>query len=344
MAFETRTILRNCHVRRCTKMIKRKHFIFLLCLALLCPLFQHNAQAQASSQSSISSQGIISYPTPTPTPTPTSFADNAVWIMDGQYGQYNLRDNLAGLISTLVANHIKYAVVFVGFWDVSNPYAPSIQYQYSPSFYSSMCASFKAAGIVPIAWGESYPNHGVGIPNLSPTYYSGFNTAVANCVAMGFDGYSEDMETYTGTAAQWVDYHNQQAVMLHSIGKLAMPAVPMDWAVNLNKNLHVDFIMSMFYGESSSFEDLASAPVWWQKNFGVGTYSAYPPASPMICGILNMGNTHPLSWQLGECAKYMNLYGAPQLVGFALYNYESMGIQNPDDWTQWNNWITGTSG
>ena len=259
--------------------------------------------------------------------------------MEGQYGKYAL-SNLTETISTLVDNHIKYAVIFVGFWDVSNPYAPSIMYQRSSSFYGSMCTAFVDAGIVPIAWGESYPDHGVGIPNLSPAYYAGFNTAVANLMALGFSGYSEDMEIYTGTVTQWVDYHNQQAVMLNSIGKLSMPAVPMDWAVNLNRYLHVDFIMSMFYGYSSSFEDLASAPIWWQKNFGVGTYSAYPPASPIICGILNMENTYPLSWQLDEASKYLNTYGASNLVGFAIYNYESMGIESPDDWAQWNNWIT----
>ena len=286
----------------------------------------------------LSSSGVVQQTsTPTPTPTPTSYADNAVCIMDGQYGDYSLKTNLAGVISTLVANHIKYAVIFVGFWNASNQSAPSIMYQYSSSFYSSMCASFIAAGIVPIAWGESYPDHGVGTPNLTPAYYAGYNTAVADCMAMGFSGYCEDMETYTGTLTQWIDYHNQQAVMLHGIGKLCMPAVPMDWQQNINPYLHVDFIQTMFYGYSSNFES-SSADGWFQENFGQW-YQNNPPASPVILGIINQYNTHPLSWQLNECLRCINTYGAPNLAGFQIYNYESMGRESPDDWAQWSNWI-----
>jgi hypothetical protein len=51
------------------------------------------------------------------------------------------------------------------------------------------------------------------------------------------------------------------------------------------------------------------------------------------------GNQYPLAWQLNELGKYMSLYGHPQLVGFSLWLYEYMGTA-PDDWTQWNYWIT----
>jgi hypothetical protein len=158
-------------------------------------------------------------------------------------------------------------------------------------------------------------------------------------MAMGFSGYSEDMETYTGTLTQWIAYHNQQATMLHAIGKLSMPAVPMDWQQNINPYLYVDFIQTMFYGYSSSFES-PSAAAWWQENFGQYGRNT-PPASPLILGIINMPpNTYPLSWQLSQATNLKNTYGAPNLAGFALYNYEYMGSPNPDDWTQWNNWIT----
>lgn len=300
-------------------------------------LFISTVSSNGTTTVSISNFGTI-----TTTSSTLVYADNIAVIMDGQYGDYSLKNNLSGVISTLSANHIKYAVVFVGFWDVSNPIAPSIQYQYSSSFYSSMCASFLAAGIVPIAWGESYPEHGVGTPDLTvPANIAGFNTAVAGCMALGFSGYCEDMEIYTGNLIQWIAYHNQQAVMLHGIGKLAMPGVPMDWEETINPYLHVDFMQVMFYGYNSNFES-PNADGWFQEVFGeyAGRGPPKPPASPIIFGICNQLNVNPLSWQLNELKRCMGLYGTPNLAGFQIYNYESMGrVGDPNDWAQWNNWI-----
>ena len=72
-------------------------------------------------------------PTPPPTQTPyggtSKYNNNAVWL-----GEANdpIGTNLQGLISTLTANHIKYAVIMVGYWNAANPAAPTINPHFHP--------------------------------------------------------------------------------------------------------------------------------------------------------------------------------------------------------------------
>jgi hypothetical protein len=260
--------------------------------------------------------------------------------MDGQNGDYSIRDNLTAVIQKLKANRIKYAVVMIGFWDASTS---TIEYVYSPAFMRSICAAFQNNGIKCIAWGESYPGHGTGTPDLTkPAQIAGMNAAVTSLMALGFDGYTEDLEIFTGTWTDWVAYHNQQATMLHALGKLAMPGVPMDWRQDLNPYLHVDFILSMFYSDVSNLEQ-PNCDAWFQENFGQW-YQNKPPASPLIFGILNMPkNTQPLSWQLAQFKRCVETYGAPNLAGILLYNYEYMGVVNPTDWQDWLNFVNAES-
>ena len=95
----------------------------------------------------------------------------------------------------------------------------------------------------------------------------------------------------------------------------------------------------MFYSNKSTLED-PEAAAFWQENFGEFLLNNQPPASPVILGIMNYdGNAHPLKWQLNQIDELLAKYGHPKLAGFSIWLYEYMGT-NPDDWQQWNNWIT----
>ena len=121
--------------------------------------------------------------------------------------------------------------------------------------------------------------------------------------------------------------------------------MPYDWAQNINQYLHVDYIVSMFYGSVSAFEN-SQAAYFWQEEFGEYNGHNTPPASPMIIGIMNFygssiggTNANPLSWQLVQCSNYLAAYGHPQLAGFCIWVYEYMNVNAPD-WSAWDNWIT----
>ncbi|MGA3290263.1 MAG: hypothetical protein ABSD42_08510 [Candidatus Bathyarchaeia archaeon] len=245
------------------------------------------------------------------------------------------------MVSTLVANHIKYAVIMVGYWNATTPSAPSINPHFHPlTYFSSVCSTLKSAGIVPIAWVEGGVSWGesAGTPDVTPANYAAYNARIAEVMAIGFSGYSEDIESYTGTQSQYINYLNQQYTFLHNMGKLCMPAVSSNnGGNNINEYLHVDYILSMFYWTSSLFEQ-PDANIYWQEEFGLGTYHSTfgSPGSPIIFGLDGVyDNQNPFSWQLTQFTNCLNLYGSDNLVGISLFSYDFM---NSTDWSTWISW------
>ena len=282
--------------------------------------------------------------TPTPTQTPNlgsaKYSNNAVWLGEASDP---IGTNLPNLITTLTANNIKYTIIMVGYWNAANPAAPTINTHFhSLSYYTSVCTTLKNAGITPIAWVEGGVSWGesVGTPNITPTNYAAYNAQIANIMSYGFSGYSDDIESYTGTQTQYIAYLNQQNIYLHSIGKLCMPAVSSNnGGNNINQYLHVDYICSMFYWTSSLFEQ-PDATIYWQEEFGLGNYhsSFGTPASPILFGIDGFqGNQNSFTWQLTQLTQCLNNYGSSNLAGICIW---SLDFMNSADWTTWNNWNT----
>ena len=268
----------------------------------------------------------------------SNYDTNAVWL-----GEANdpIGTNLPNLVSTLVANNIKYAIIMVGYWNAANPSAPTINPHFHPlTYYSSVCITLKNAGIIPIAWVEGGVSWGesVGTPNITAANYAAYNARIAEVMAIGFSGYSEDIESWTGTHTQYIAYLNQQYTFLHGMGKLCMPAVSSNnGGNNINQYLRVDYILSMFYWTSSLFEQ-PDADIYWQEEFGLGTYHTDfgTPASPIIFGLDGVqGNQNPMSWQLSQFTRCLNTYGSDNLAGIALWTYDFM---KSTDWTTWTNW------
>ena len=281
-------------------------------------------------------------PSPTPNPTPSSYI-NAVWIeSESDTTSY------ASIIPTLVSNDIKYAIIYVGGLDAATPSAPSINHAHTNSFYTTMCAAFNAAGITPIAWTENGGAYGAsGTPDVTSANYAAYDSMITTCVQLGFGGFSADIEGsgggngYTGTISQWIAFQNQLTPILNGIGALNMPAVPCNTGGggDYNQHLHVDYILSMFYWTTSLFETGTDAPIYYQEDFGLGTYhSAFgSPASPVIFGILGgSANTNPLSWQLTQFSSYLSTYGSSNLVGVGLFSWERLGSSDWSAWLSWN--------
>jgi hypothetical protein len=165
---------------------------------------------------------------------------------------------------------------------------------------------------------------------------------ITTCINLGFGGFSADIEGqgggsgYTGTVSQWIAFQNQLTPVLNGIGALNMPAVPSNTGGggDYNQHLHVDYILSMFYWTSSLFETGTDAPIYWQEDFGLGSYTGFgTPASPVIFGILGgSANTHPTSWQLSQFSSDLSTYGSSNLAGIGLFSYERFGSS---DWSAW---------
>jgi hypothetical protein len=265
----------------------------------------------------------------------SSYDANAIWILNVGWVTMNqniLQNNLDSVLSNLNGSHIKYAFVFVGYW---NSASNDIDYGISDELITVAVDGLHSLNITVLAWAEN------GDANLDVTAANRNNlyASIAKCVNKGFDGYNDDVEAYNGTLRDWIDYLNHATTVLHNLGKLMTADVGYDWQQNTNPYLHMDYIVTMFYGSKSILED-SRAVAYWQKNFGQYFWNDNPPGSPVILGIMNYyGNEQPLSWQLQKLDELLSNYAHPKLEGFSLWTYEYMGT-NPDDWQQWNNWIT----
>ncbi|MFH8086715.1 MAG: hypothetical protein QW609_02750 [Candidatus Aenigmatarchaeota archaeon] len=282
------------------------------------------------------------------------YTENAVWIQDAPWPRMNkniLSSNLTKVIDDLTKNHIKYAIVMVGYYDGKSP-TNQVLWQRTTTggymdggppnvtFYKEIVNALHAANITAIAWIEDTN----GPIDVRPSNWPNLISQINLTLQWGFDGYSDDIETINGTHQDYINWLNNVTVWLHSLNKLSMPAVGYDWRMDTNPYLHVDYIVTMFYGAASLFDPSNpyshEVEYYWQENFGMAWGRNNPPASPVILGIMNFyGNTYPLAWQLNRAGELIKKYGAPQLKGFSLWLYEYVGT-NPTDWSQWNYWIT----
>jgi hypothetical protein len=251
------------------------------------------------------------------------------WV---KMNQNILENNLGSVLTNLEGSHINYAFVFVGNW---NSTSNDIEYTISDELITATANGLHGINVSVLAWAENGDaNLDVTAANRNSLYNS-----IIKCVSKGFDGYNDDVEAYKGTLKDWIDYLNNATPVLHNLGKLMTADVPNDWRQNVNPYLHMDYIVSMFYGSYSILEN-PQVNVFWQEDFGQYLGNNKPPGSPMILGIMNYyGNAFPLSWQLSRIDNLLAKYDHPRLAGFSLWLYEYMGT-NPDDWQQWNNWIT----
>jgi hypothetical protein len=241
----------------------------------------------------------------------------------------------------------------VGYWDATNPAAPklAIHNGHALSYWDSVCATLKSNGIIPIAWIEGGVSWGEskGTPDIRAANYAAYQSVITSVVSHGFSGYSDDIEGWAGqSVTDKIAYLNALTPFLHGLNQLNMPAVASNTGGggDYNQHLKVDYILSMFYWASSLLED-SSASAYWQEEFGLGAYSSFgTPASPIIIGISNQGNSHNYAWQLGAgqntgVTQMLNTYGSSNLKGICIWCVDNL---SSTDWNAWNTWYNTWNG
>ena len=277
---------------------------------------------------------------------------NAMLIYDQPWvaAKQNCLNNYQEVVDRCKNGNTEFAIIFVGYINSLNPTSPRIEYYRTADFYKTVINAFHVAGIKVIAWAEDgYSN--LGLCNISPANWQNLYTMILGAVNIGFDGYLDDIENWTGphgqntpdNASSYLDHIawlNSLTPVLHNIGKLNMPVAGFDWQQHENNQLYVDYICSMFYSSVSTLED-PQGDYYWQENFGEWDGHNTPPASPMIVLLMNgYMNANPLSWQLAQVSRLLDTYPSPNLAGLGVWIYEYMW-NTASDWDAWNYWHTG---
>ncbi len=258
------------------------------------------------------------------------------------------------LLGNLSAANCKYVVVFIGYWDATDPTNPLIypksgaqsgaqNYVRTPEFYQELITQLHNINIQVLCWLED----GIGEMDISPS-----NTQhkiipkILEAVNIGFDGFADDVENWQGkTGNTQTDLDTQIVYLepitdaLHAIGKIHCPFTGQDWTQYLNPRLdNVDYNLQMFYGAHTVLQD-SQVDLFWQDEFGqLGRDT--PPASPVIIGLMiYSGNAAPYNTMSGQIQKLNQLledYPHPQLYGFFIWIYEYM---DEEDWAAWDSWV-----
>jgi len=263
------------------------------------------------------------------------------------------------LLSILSTANCKNVVVFIGYWDATDPANPLIfptlgahsgpqNYIRTPAFYQELIAQLHQIGLQVFCWVED----GVGLMDISPANLPNIFPVILEAVNIGFDGFTDDVETWvehsdgsTATLRQadydaQIDYLNNLTTFLHDNGKLHAPAVGFDWEQYVNQRLHVDFILSMFYSDSTTLAD-SKCDAYWQENFGIYAGNNAQSSSPLIIGLFihDTNNPEPYNTMAGILTKVDSLldtYPHPMLHGFFIWIYEYM---DDTDWESWKSWV-----
>ncbi len=236
------------------------------------------------------------------------------------------------IVTRLESVNIKCIIVWAGTWNNDH----SISYSDSPAEWIQFINAVKAVD----------PNFivlalvaGWGIDISQSSYTLAMSDAVKQLLSSApFDGFNDDLEGFTGTNQNLIDYWQAEASMIHNMGKIVTVDTGVDWSYKIEDVYpyltNFDYIMPMFYW---TIKD-ANALSYWDR-----ILSNSPV--PVIMGLdvdQNEMNNFSMSQQLNWIDLAMGNNPQSNLAGFSIWAYDywdtSGGTSN--DFEAWANWAT----
>jgi hypothetical protein len=265
---------------------------------------------------------------------PSSKLQNCVWFLPSSEG-LELLNNPSLWHSTAVRLEnakINCIIVCAGWWNSDH----TIKYADSPTVWTQFINTVKAVNpdfkVLALV-------NGWGIDISDPTYRTTMLNAVKQLLfSASFDGMNDDIENFTGTNQNLIDYWQTEANLVKSMGKIATVDLTVGWSYNIEDVYpyltNFDYIMPMFYW---TIED-ANALSYWNR-----ILSNSPV--PVIMGLdvdQEEMNYFSMSQQLSWIDQALNSSSHSNLVGFAIWAYDYWGTSGgtSDDFATWSNWAT----
>jgi len=267
--------------------------------------------------------------------TSSSKLQNCTWLLPSDQG-LQLMDASPSVwqatITTLENVNIYCIIVWAGTWNTDH----TINYADSPTVWTQFINTAKAVN----------PNfvvlalvNGGGIDISDSTYRTAMLNDVQQLMSSApFDGVNDDLETFTGTNQNLIDYWQAEASMVHGMGKIATVDLGVDWSYKIEDVYpyltNFDYIMPMFYW---TIED-ANALSYWNR-----ILSSSPV--PVIMGLdvdQDEMNNFSLSQQLSWIDQAIASNPHSNLAGFSIWAYDYWGTSGgtSDDFAAWANWAT----
>ncbi len=260
---------------------------------------------------------------------------NCTWLLPNDEGLQLMNASPSvwrATVTRLESVNINCIIVWAGWWNTNH----TINYADSTTVLTRFINNVKVVN----------PNfvvlalvNGDGIDISDSTYRTAMLNAVQKLLSSApFDGLNDDLENFTGTNQNLIDYWQAEANMVKGMGKLATVDLGVDWSYSIEDVYpfltNFNYIMPMFYWTIEN----ANALDYWNR---ILTNSPVP----VIMGLdvdQNEMKDFPLSQQLSWINQTMESNPHSNLAGFAIWAYDywdnSGGTSN--DFAAWANWPT----
>jgi hypothetical protein len=223
--------------------------------------------------------------------------------------------------------NINCIIVWAGTWTTDH----TIVYADSPTIWTQFINTVKAVNpnFVVLALVNGY-----NIDISDSTYKTAMLNAVQHLMSSApFDGINDDLENFTGTNQNLIDYWQAEASMVHAMGKIATVDLTVGWSYNIEDVYpyltNFDYVMPMFY---STIEE-TNALSYWNR---ILSNSLVPVIMGLDVDQEEMGN-FSLSRQLSWIDQALNTSQHSNLVGFSIWCYDAW---DNADFKAWANWAT----
>ena len=263
----------------------------------------------------------------------SSKLNNCAWLLPSNDGLQLMNASPSvwrATVNKLQNVNITCIIVWAGTWNTDH----TINYADLPTVWSQFISTVKAVN----------PNfevlalvNGWSIDISDPTYRTAMLNAVQQLLASApFDGFNDDLENFTGTNQNLIDYWQAEASMVHGMGEIATVDLTVGWSYNIEDVYpyltNFDYVMPMFY---QTIQD-ANALTYWNR-----ILSNSPVPVIMALDVNHDDVNEPFSNQLSWIDQALNSSQHSNLVGFSIWAYD---YWSADDFSAWANWAVKGSG
>ena len=250
---------------------------------------------------------------------------NCVWLVPSSEG-LGLMNNPSlwqPTVARLEQTNIHCIIVWAGWWNTNH----TIMYADSPTVWTQFIDTVKSAD--PKSKVLALVGTGGGIDISTPEYRTEMINSIKQLLASApFNGWNDDLESYTGSNQDLIAYWQGMASMVRGMGRIATADASADWSTIVDVYPHLtnlNYIMPMFYSTIS----YSAATQYWNA-----ILSNSPV--PVIMGLAidppangNVSLAQQLSWVDQQSHK--------NLQGFSIWAYD---YWNTADFAAWSNWPT----
>jgi hypothetical protein len=260
---------------------------------------------------------------------------NCTWLLPSDQGLQLMNADPSVWRATatrLESVNINCIIVWAGTWNTDH----TINYTDSPATWTQLINTVKSVNpnFVVLALVAGW---GIDISQSSYTQTM-FNAVRQLLSSAPFDGFNDDLEGFTGSNQNLIDYWQAEASMIHNMGKLVTVDTGVDWSYKIEDVYpyltNFDYVLPMFYW---TIKD-SNASTYWDR-----ILSNSPV--PVIMGLdvdQEEMNNYPLLQQLSWIDQALSSSPHSKLAGFSIWAYDywdaSGGAYN--DFAAWSNWTT----